>query len=177
MFGKLTSRNRRNHGDALRAQAIVEFAIALPVLLMLLVGIMEVGRLLVMYAMVNNASRDAVRYASSWGVESSGAQYARYAYCSGIKTTAKKSGYFLNLQNSDISILYDSGPSTASKVSGGCNASSGEDGDVTAAVSSEDRVIVTVTKIYNPLLALLPIPSRTITSSSSRTILGIVDLD
>jgi Flp pilus assembly protein TadG len=166
----------KNNQFGRRAQAIVEFAIALPVLLMLLIGIMEVGRLLIMYAMVNNASRDAVRYASAWGLESTGAQYARYKYCNGIKSTAQKSGYFLNLQTTDISIVYDSGPGTASKVTGGCNASSGEDADVTN-IASGDRVTVMVTKTYRPLTKLLPIPSRTITSTSSRTIVGIVELE
>src|SRR6185503_11655374 len=133
-----------------RGQAIVEFAIALPVLLMLLIGIIEVGRLLVMYTMVSNASRDAVRYASSWGLESTSAQYARYKYCAGIKQIAINSGYFLNLQNGEIAISYDGGPSGTSK--GVCDAGSGEDVDIN--ISSGDRVNVTVTKTYNPMLTL-----------------------
>jgi len=44
-----------------RAQAIVEFAIVLPILMMLLVGILEVGRMIYTYAVVTNASRDAAR--------------------------------------------------------------------------------------------------------------------
>jgi Flp pilus assembly protein TadG len=160
-----------------RGQAIVEFAIALPVLLMLLVGIMEVGRLLFMYTMVSNASRDAVRYASAVGLDATG-QYEKYAYCSGIKQAAKDSGYFVNLQDTDITISYDRNLNVSSPlVSGGCNASSGEDADVTAIVDSEDRVTVTVSKAYDPLIKLIPIPSRIITSTSSRTILGIFELD
>src|SRR4030095_776329 len=44
-----------------RAQAIVEFAIALPILMALLVGILEVGRMVFIYSAVNNASREAAR--------------------------------------------------------------------------------------------------------------------
>ena len=155
------------------AQAMVEFAIALPVLLMLLIGIMEVGRLLLMYALVSNASRDAVRYASSVGIESTGAQYQRYKFCAGIRAQAKASGYFLNIQDSEISIVYDTGPGGTSK--GICDAASGEDADINA--SSGDRVTVTVSQTYSPLVTLLPIQPRTISSESSRTILGIFELD
>ena len=51
-----------------RAQAMVEFAIALPILLMLLYGILEAGRLLFLYSTVVTASRQAVRYGSATGV-------------------------------------------------------------------------------------------------------------
>lgn len=172
IYGKTKIMNRKPRG-AQSAQALVEFAIALPVLLLLLLGIMEVSRLILMYALVSNASRDAVRYASSWGIESTGAQYARYKYCSGIRTQAKKSGYFLNLQNAEITISYDTGPSGTSL--GICDATSGEDADIK--VDSGDRVTVTVTRTYTPLVKLLPISGRNISATSSRTILGIFELD
>ena len=160
---------RKNKFPGTRAQAMVEFAIALPVLLVLLIGIMEVGRMLVMYALVNNASRDAVRYASSYGIESSGAQYARYKYCAGIKSRATNSAYFVPL--STITISYDSGPGTTSL--GSCTATSGEQ-NITIATGS--RVTVTVTATYKPVVKLIPISQRTFTATSSRTIIGIVSL-
>jgi len=52
-----------------RAQAIVEFAITLPILMALLVGILEVGRMVFIYSAVNNASREASRYASAVGLD------------------------------------------------------------------------------------------------------------
>jgi hypothetical protein len=181
MFRKFKSRNQKNHGGgmrALRAQAIVEFAIALPVLLMLLVGIMEVGRMLFMYASVVNSSRDAVRYASAYGrSDTPEVGFLKYKYCYGIKQTAKESGFILNLQDSDIAISYDTGPGGTSK--GVCDDDDfgdGEDPQITN-VDTEDRVTVTVTATYNPMLSLLPLGTRTFTASSSRTILGILDLD
>jgi len=175
--------HRQNKKASSPAQAMVEFAIALPVLFALLIGIMEVGRMVLMYTLVVNASRDAVRYAASVGLDSTGNPYARYAYCAGIKATAKSSGYFIGLQDSDITISYDDGANLPNGtpnilVSGGCNAVSGEDVDVlNADVSSGDRVTVQVTKTYTPLVKLLPIQPRPITSISSRTILGIFKLD
>jgi len=187
MYGKSNSLNQKKSGGAhslrpprplrplrpLRGQAIVEFAIALPVLLMMLVGIMEVGRMLFMYASVVNSSRDAVRYASAYGKSDNG--YSKYSYCSGIVDVAQKSGFFL--KNPVVSITYDSGPSTSSL--GTCNlfANPWEDPDIVNTVDTEDRVTVTVSATYNPMLSLLPIPARTFTATSSRTILGIMKLD
>ena len=160
---------RRNVFPSNRAQAMVEFAIALPVLLVMLVGIMEVGRMLIMYALVSNASRDAVRYASAVGLDNSG-NYDKFIYCDGIKTAARSAAYFVSLTT--ISISYDTGPGGTSR--GVCDATGGEDGDVTA--SSGDRVTVTVSATYKPVVKLIPISQRTFTSISSRTIIGIFEL-
>ena len=179
MYGKFRSRNQKDGGGrrALRAQAMVEFAIALPVLLMLLIGIMEVGRMLFMYASVVNSSRDAVRYASAYCMSEDlgDGNFLKYSYCDGIKQTAKESGFMLNLQDSDIQIDYDSGPGTSLLDPDGCDESNGEDPDID--VDTGDRVTVTVSADYNPMVSLLPIPARTFTASSSRTILGIMELD
>ena len=176
MFGKIISRNRKKSGGmrALRAQAIVEFAIALPVLLMLLIGIIEVSRMLFMYASVVNSSRDAVRYASAYGrSDVSPNYYLKYKYCAGIRDVAKKSGFFLKLVDTNITITYDTGPSGTSL--GSCPTSTV--GEATVNVKTGDRVNVTVSKTYNPMLSLLPIPARTFTATSSRTILGVLKLD
>src|SRR4030095_5438784 len=100
MYGKFKSRNQKKIGGlralrAERAQAIVEFAIALPVLMMLLVGIMEVSRMLFMYASVVNSSRDAVRYASAYGRSDDigDGNLLKYKYCDGIEAVAKQSGF------------------------------------------------------------------------------------
>ena len=50
-----------------KAQAMVEFAIVLPMLLLLLYGILEAGRLLFIYSTIVTASRQAVRYGSATG--------------------------------------------------------------------------------------------------------------
>jgi Flp pilus assembly protein TadG len=180
MFGKSIHRNHKTLGGR-RAQAIVEFAIALPVLLMLLIGIIEVSRMLFMYASVVNASRDAVRYASAYGLsdDMGDGNLLKYSYCKGIRDQAKQSGFFLNLQNSDITIQYDSGPSSGIGSKGVCDlfASPWEDPQIVGTVDTGDRVTVSVSTTYSPMVSLLPIPSRTFTATSSRTILGVIDLD
>jgi len=172
MFGKPTSRKRKSFG-AIRGQALVEFSIALPVLLLMLVGIMEAGRMLFTYASVVNSSRDAVRYASAYGrSDVSPNYYLKYKYCAGIADVARKSGFFL--KNPSISIAYDTGPGGTSL--GSCPTSTV--GEATVNVDTGDRVTVTVSATYAPVLPqLLPFATRTFTATSSRTILGILDLD
>ncbi len=45
-----------------RAQSLVEFAIALPVLLLLIFGVIEFGRMLQAWMAVQNAARFGLRY-------------------------------------------------------------------------------------------------------------------
>lgn len=96
-----------------RAQAMVEFAIALPILLMLLYGLLETGRLLFLYSTIVTASRQAVRYGSATG-EGSVPGLARYRDCAGIREAANRVD-FLNAfdhTGTDIIIRYDNGPGT-----------------------------------------------------------------
>ena len=156
-----------------RAQAMVEFAIAAPILFALLIGIFEVGRLVFIYTAVTNASREAVRFGSAIGYDDDG--YLKYRHCAGIRNMARRSAYFLNLQDSDIKVEYDHGPGTTSFEV--CDASSGEDTDVDVnSGSNQDRVLVEVTAQYSPFTKLIPIGPKTLVSSSARTILGLVEL-
>jgi Flp pilus assembly protein TadG len=154
-----------------QGQAIVEFAIALPILLALLVGILEVGRMVFIYSAVTNASREAVRYASAVGLDESG--NAKYQYCDGIRKMARRSAYFLNLADSDIAITYDHGPGTGSFDT--CSGSA-DTGVVVNSGSTPDRVLVEVTANYSPMVRLIPLGSRPIISKSARTILGILNM-
>jgi len=53
----------KGHRARSAGQALVEFAIIAPVLFLLFVGIIEAGRLVYYYHMVNNAAREGARYA------------------------------------------------------------------------------------------------------------------
>jgi Flp pilus assembly protein TadG len=166
MAMKIYTPKRKKSGY--RGQAMVEFAIALPVLMMLLVGIMEVGRMVLTYALLNNSSRDAVRYASAVGRGEDG--LLKYNHCAGIKTSAQQSAYIVTLTSISISYKDENGNSA-----GVCDATSGEDSDIK--VDSGYLVTVTVTASYKPVVNLIPIGQKNFTATSSRTILGIFDLD
>jgi len=167
-----TNLNQKQKPFGYRAQAIVEFALVLPILLMILVGIFEFARMVFIYSAVTNASRNAVRYASAVGLEDTGT-YHKYLYCDGIRQTAMNSAFLITLDPAnDIEISYDSGPGTSSL--GNCDVTGGE---AAISIPSGARVNVTVTATYRPMVRLIPIPTRDFELSSYRTILGIIDVD
>jgi len=171
MIDKRQLRKLKRYGY--HGQAIAEFAIALPVLLLLLLGIFEVGRAVFIYSSVTNASRNASRYASAVGFEDTGT-YLKYIYCDGIKDVAEKSAYLMNPSDLTITISYGVVPPDINS-KGYCDEVGGNDPHIN--VDTGDRVTVIVEAEYKPMLNLIPIEPRTITSKSSRTILGIIKLD
>ena len=62
------SRHRRRRND--RGAAAVEFALVVPILLVMVFGIIDFGLAINRYAMVNNAAREGVREASLGATES-----------------------------------------------------------------------------------------------------------
>ena len=60
MLRKLSEKKERQN-----AQGMVEFALILPILLLVILGIIEFGRLLFFYSSVTSASREAARYGSA----------------------------------------------------------------------------------------------------------------
>src|SRR5215208_4546435 len=98
------------------AQAMAEFAIALPVLLLLLYGIIEAGRLLFIYSTVVTASRQAARYGTTTG-DGGGATpiygapratVPRYDDCAGIRGAANAAGFLSGADGFDnIQIIWD----------------------------------------------------------------------
>ena len=164
--------SRKNNYLGKRAQALVEFAIVMPLLLALLIGIMEFGRMVFIYTVVTNSSREAVRFASAIGFNDT-TYYRKYQYCSGIRTVAKKYGFLLNLTDSNVVIEYDHGPGTSAFDT----CPSGTTNDNTIVVNTgTDRVKVTVTASYSPLVRFIPIASRSFISTSARTIAGNVEV-
>lgn len=158
-----------------RAQAMVEFALVLMVLMMILVGILEVGRLIFMYAAVNNASREAARYASAVGLDTDpddGQNYLKYQYCKGIKERAERSAFFTPLT---VTITYDNGPTTSAFDT--CDVFPADTGVSVNSGLDLDRVKVKVEASYSPMVNLIPIGTRIISSESARTIVGYLDLD
>src|SRR5215216_6702821 len=178
---------KKVHRTGRPGQAIVEFAIVLPILMVLLVGILEVGRMIFIYSVVNNASREAARFGSAVGFGDDG--YHKYRYCYGIKQMVVKSAYFIDETDLAVDIRYDKGPNDPIYVDGHgpdnptewnlltqCDAVSGEDTDVTLDDDTvQYRVLVSVSTLYEPLVSLVPISSRTFDSSSARTIIGYVN--
>jgi len=153
-----------------KAQAMVEFAIALPVLLLLLYGIIEVGRWLFIYSSVVTASRQAVRYGSATGVGTS-TTVPRYDDCDGIRAAAQHVGFLGAFDT--VEIKYDSGPNTSDSPID-C---SGPTSTFAPSGGNNSRIKVKVTKQFTPLVKLLPFTPQTISASSARTILLSVAIE
>ena len=163
------------HRYGFRAQALVEFALVVIILFTLIFGVIEVGRMLFVYAAAITSSREAARYGSVTGLNEAGNLY--YQDCAGIRNAARRLAFYQNLQDDDIVIQYDNGPGTG--VYDTCDDSDGvADGvDTSVNPASGDRILVTVNAQFDLIVPIIPIDSRTIVSSSARTILGIVLLE
>ena len=150
-----------------KAQAMVEFAIALPVLMLLLYGLLEAGRLLFIYSTVVTASRQAVRYGSTTGEGTNGA--ARYEDCIGMKNAAQRVAYLGPFDT--VNISYDTGPGQSA-----FDTCTGDTDNITIAGNSM-RVVVSVSEQFQPIVpGIVPFLSRTITATSARTILNTVPI-
>ena len=154
-----------NHNRGSKAQGMVEFALVLPILLLLIMGIVEFGRLMFIYSSVNTASSEAVRYGSA--VDDTGGT-PRYVDCAGIQAAATRIGSLVNI--SSITISYDEGPGGAT-ISSTCPPP-----DPDSLVGGRDRVYVQIQALYQPIVPFFNNTSFTISADSSRTIVKDIDL-
>jgi Flp pilus assembly protein TadG len=149
------------------AQAMVEFAIALPVLLMLLYGILEAGRYLFIYSSIVTASRQAVRYASATG-EGLTTTAARYDDCDGIRQAAKRVDYLNTFTTADIKIYHDEGPNPPSTIGKNeqeyCKNISADGWSPT---SNKYRIVVKIQGNFNPIIPkLVPFITRSVANGN-----------
>ncbi|GAB4540751.1 MAG: hypothetical protein Fur002_07980 [Anaerolineales bacterium] len=163
-----------------KAQAMLEFALVLPILLMLIYGILETGRLLFIYASTVTAARQAARYGSATGVNP-GNNLPYYEDCNGIEGAARRLEFIHRFATIDIS--YDGGVQDSNgdkqidEVTEAIplNPASPACGAYTTAVNG-DRIIVEVTTLWQPIVPLVPLRPFTISARSERTILATVDI-
>jgi Flp pilus assembly protein TadG len=158
-----------------RAQAMVEFALALPIFLLIIYGIMEASRAIFVYSQVVTASREGARYASAWGT---GTIAYQYQDCTAIRNAARNVAVGLNLANSAIQVQYDDEtPAQTTTPHTLVTYCAGTGIDASHPLNTGDNITVTVTAPYSPILPLVPFSSLNITASSSRTILGLIELN
>jgi hypothetical protein len=153
-----------------RAQGMAEFALILPLLLVVVFGVIEMGRLLFIYSAVMTSSREAVRFGSSVGTN---VALPNFRDCSGIRASALRLSSLAGVQPENIQIGYDHGPGVGASVA---LPSTCENAFDSGLFTLGDRVVVTVTATFNPIVPLLNIPSFPITSHSARTIVREVPL-
>lgn len=152
-----------------KAQGLIEFALILPLLLVLIFGVIEVGRMIFIYSAASTAAREAARYGSAAG--DVGGMVAHYQDCTGIREAAKRIGILTGLQDSDILVRYDQGNN--SSIYANCPVG----GTGPAAISLGDRVNVQVVAQYRPIVPLVNITDFPIVANSARTIVKDIGVD
>ncbi len=150
-------------------QGMIEFALTLPILLVLILGVIEFGRLLFVFSAVTTGAREAARYGSAAGITSG--SLAQYRDCQGIRSAAKRLSNLAGIQDNDVLIQYDKGPGSGPPF-GVCPVG----GSGPASVGLKDRVIITVSGNFQPMAPLIDIPPFKIESTTRRTIVKGVEI-
>lgn len=157
----------RNH---FQAQAMVEFMLALPLLLVLIYGIIEVSRMIFILASVANASRQAARYGAGSG-EFDGTTY--YQDCDGIRDVANQSAILTTFD--EINITYDRGLTPEGDQIQILDIDPDPNSDTCPVddniIRNGDRIIVQVRASYEPIVDILPMDPIEVVSASARTFL------
>ncbi len=149
-----------------KAQGLVEFALVLPVLLLIVLGIVEGGRMLFISSAATMASREAARYGSAVG-EGSGT--TQFMDCAGMRLAATRLSAIAGISDANITISYDNGPGTSAFSN--CPPSSPDD-----IVGGVDRVVVQLSVDYQSVVPLVNLPSFPISSVAARTIIKDITL-
>jgi hypothetical protein len=150
------------------AQGTVEFALVLPILLLLILGIFAVGHIIFTYAFVLSASREAARYGAAVGTTTAGRIY--YQDCDGIRETATRVGGVAGVQAGNINITYDNGPEKTQ------NRGSCPIGGTGPNVNLGDRIYVEILLPYKPIVPIINFPEFTLRANTARTIIKSVSV-
>ena len=168
---------------------MVEFALALPLLLLLIFGIIEVGRMVFTYSSVVNASREAVRYGSATGKISSASPILKYQDCAGITGAARKVDFGAGITVPDIEVYYYNpgggligtcaNASHGDQSGAGCSWEGTDDGslpnNVPGDIETGSRILVcTKGHWYSIVPGITGFSTRDLHSKTARTILGTI---
>ncbi len=150
-------------------QGMVEFALILPLLLFVSIGIIEGGRMLFAYTSVLAASREAARYAAATG-ETPGGSPCYYLDKTGIIGAGERIISLIDVQILPTDITYDDGPA-------GTTITVPTNSTDCSLIELGDRVNVTAHADYEPILAgMTPLHGFPISSTTSRTILKEISI-
>ena len=149
-----------------RGQSLVEFALILPALLLVVVSIIDFGRLMFTISSVASASRDAARYSASVGTDAFG--IAHYQDCIGIRETVRRLSFFVEL---DIVIEFDEDGPGGTQPDEYCQPGLDADPRTDATLGSQITVKATGTYRSMVLSGLFNLPGIPVISESRRTIL------
>ncbi len=146
-----------------KAQGMVEFALTLPLMLVLVLGIMEAGRLMFAISTIYTGARNAARYGSAAGGIDGTGNY--YQDCAGIEAAGHQIADLSTLENVTVTPSYILNDGTLINT---CPPPQD--------LGLGDRIVVTVSGQYHPLVPLINFSLPSITSISRRTIIKNVQV-
>ena len=142
-----------------KAQSMVEFALTVPIILLIILGIIGFGHYFFAYFTVVSSSREAARWGAAVGTSTNGGP--RYKDCDAIKDAAVRVGEVVGVKTDQINISYDHW----------------ENGLLSSPISGcpydaklNDRILVEVWVDYKPISPFINIPSFRLTATTKRTI-------
>ena len=167
-------KNRKSRG-----QGMLEFALALPIFLLLVLGVIEFGRLLAVVSSVTTAAREGARYGSAAGLNAGSPPVPYYNDCQGMREAAKRVGFFAGVQDANIAVGYFDIDSRANVPDpagyGATKQCIGSTSTYLYDPATNPRVVLKVSVTFKFLfLGLPPFP---ITSQSARTIVTQIEMD
>jgi len=164
-----------------RGQSIVEFALVMPILLLLLMGVIEFGWMILNYVQLYNGLREGLRYGSVTGWDANNPQYYN---CAGIQQRIVNFDPTANWQVTSVTIAYDAGDGSTQV--GTCSPLSSANGFVacssgncvfparsTAAVQEDDRIVITINVTIHyltPIIATFIPNGLPMTFEAARTV-------
>lgn len=153
-------KHRRKHLE--KGHALTEMALTLPIVLMLVMGIVDFGRMLYLYAQIANAAREGARYGSVVGLDS----VPQYRDCENIRL-ATLGVVGLPVTPDLIDITYDDGATTLPY---DCN---GTLGIPVEQIQPGDRILVQVDATFEFLTPAVHafLPKTTVSFTAARTVL------
>jgi hypothetical protein len=170
---KLISKNIYQKG-----QGMVEFAIVLPILLLLILGIFAFAHLFFTYIVVNSAAREGARLGAAVGYSANSLPH--YRDCSEIRNAVMRIGRTVGVNNdSQINIVYTRGASQTQLTS--CASGSGTDccpagGAGPSDIQSADQLKVSINLTYTPAFPIVKLPTFNVKGTAARTIISDVYL-
>ena len=141
---------RPDHSAGSRGQALVEFALVAPVFFLLLFGIIEAGRFIFYYEILNNATREGARYAIVNG-ENSFTPTGPPQQPGGQAVIARVKAAAMGVPGNAITVTPTWGGTPPNNERG-------------------TTVTVRATHTYSSLVPLVPLPPITVTAESSLVI-------
>ena len=152
------------------AQTMVEFALVFPLVLLITFGLIEFGRMVFIYAAVTGSAREGARYGAAAG--DIGAFTPHYMDCAGILDAVHRGAILIPIEDSDVSIWYDHGPSTG-HIKDSCPPTDANGIDL---IDVGDRIGIHVIAHYEPIISFLGFNGFDIVSENARTILTNVQI-